>query len=507
MMTKNKKNIYLGSILYFTLFILVSLCIFSEEVELNIIYTNDIHDHVRPGYMGVGGLPYIAGFINKIRSENNNVLLVDAGDFTDKGDMVADLTDGEVSYGAIEMMKYNVMVIGNHDYDKGIERLCKLRELAPSVKFVGTNYKEGLDRCYSSWVIEKVGNLSVGFVGVVKLGGEERKVAKESIPELRKAVDELKNQGCHLIIALCHLGSSACLGITEELPEVSVFISGHTHELLKDVRISPKTNAIIVQAGSYAMWAGHLKLIVDTNEKRISKYENKIIEMKHDEIKPDEEIMNWIISEEKRICPIASEFLINNERTISTHQIGILAANAIKERAGVDIVLFHPRLLVRSTLPPTKLDYNAVYLTAGSRAKELVEIILTGKQIEQYLIDLVKYGWSRTEWAGMNAEYERTFPPDKVTIKTDLIPEKKYKVVLAKMEFQNRLLRSLEKNEGNNIEEVKASLKKCDFNYFEAVSKYIEKIKEQGLSLSEYISQMKISDEEEKEDNEYETEQ
>ncbi len=217
--------------------------------------------------------------------------------------------------------------------------------------------------------------------------------------------------------------------------------------------------------------------------------------------------MNWIMSEEKRICPIASEFIIDNKKTISTHQIGVIAANAIREKSNADIALFHPRLLVRSTFPPTKLDYNAVYLTAGSRAKELVEITLTGKQIEQYLINLVKYSWSRTEWAGINAEYERTFPPDKVSVKTDLVPDKQYRVALAKMEFQNRLLRSLEKNEGNNIDEIKASLKKYDFNYFEAVAEYIEKINKQGLTLSDYVSKMKISNDEDEEKKEYEAEQ
>ncbi|MGC9055227.1 MAG: bifunctional metallophosphatase/5'-nucleotidase, partial [Candidatus Hydrogenedens sp.] len=344
----------------------------------------------------VGGIPYIAGFVNNVREENPDVLLLDAGDLTDKGDMVADLTDGEMMYKIIEQMKYDVMVIGNHDYDKGIERLCKLRELSPSVEFVGTNYKEGLEHCYKPWVVKKVGNLPIGFIGVVKLGGEEMKVARESVPELKKAIDELKKQGCHFIIALCHLGSNACAEISKKIPEISVFISGHTHELLKEARQCEDTNAIIVQAGSYAMYAGHLKLVIDNEKQKISRYTNQVVEMKHDIIKPDEGILNWVSAEEKKICPIASEFLIDNRKLINTSQIGVLSANAIKERANADIAFCHPRLLIRSTFPPTKLDYNAVYLTAGHRAKELVEITLTGKQIEQYLIDLLKYGWSRT---------------------------------------------------------------------------------------------------------------
>lgn len=507
MLTKNIKNYCLRLFLSVTLLVFISFSLFSENVEINIVYTNDIHDHIRPGYMGVGGMPYVAGFVNKVRAENPNVLLLDAGDLTDKGDMVADLTDGEIIYKVVEQMKYDVMVIGNHDYDKGIKRLCELRELAPSVEFVSTNYKDGLEHCYKPWVIKKIGGLSIGFVSVVKLGGEESKVAREAITELKKAIDELKKQDCHFVIALCHLGSNACAELAKQIPEISVFISGHTHELLKEARQCPDTKAIIVQAGSYAIYAGQLKLIVDNEKQKISSYTNQVVELKHDIVQPDEKILNWVIEEEKRICPIASEFLIDNKKLINTSQIGALTANVIKERSNADIAFFHPRLLVRSTFPPTKLDYNSVYLTAGHRAKELVEITLTGKQIEQYLVDLLKYGWSRTEWAGINAEYERSFPRDKVAVKTNLVADKKYKVVLAKMEFENRLLRSLEKNEGNNIDEIKEGLKKCDFTYFDAVTKYIEKIRESGMTLDEYMEKMKINRRNDTEEKEYDSEQ
>ncbi len=504
MLTKDRKKYPLLVSFILVLFI-VSVNLFSEEVEINIVYTNDIHDHIRPGYLGSGGVPYIAGFVNKIREENPNVLLLDAGDLTDKGDMVADLADGEILYKAVEKMKYDVMVIGNHDNDKGINRLCELKQLAPSVEFVATNYEEGLENCYKPWTVKDVGELLIGFVGIVKLGGEEKKVAKDAIPELKKAIEELKNQNCHLIIALAHLGSNTCMFLSKEIPEISIFVSGHTHEILREARISPENNAIIVQAGSYAMFAGYLKIIVDTQTKRIKDFTNQVIELKHDLITPDKEMLDWVYAEEKRICPIASEFLIDNEKNISTSQIGVLSANAIKEMSGADIAFCHPRLLIRSTLPPTKLDYNAIYLTGGSRAKELVEVTLTGKQIQQYLVDLVKNGWSRTEWAGINGEYERTFPPDKVSIKTDLIPDKKYKVILAKMEFQNRLLRSLERN-GENIEEIQEGMKKCDFTFFDAVSKYVEKIRESGLSLSKYMEKMKMDVQEESEIKEDETE-
>ncbi|MGC8739366.1 MAG: hypothetical protein ACP5UA_12080 [Candidatus Hydrogenedens sp.] len=51
-----KKNLYFP--FYYMLlvaFIFLSLPSFTEELEINLVYTNDIHDNIRPSYFGTGG--------------------------------------------------------------------------------------------------------------------------------------------------------------------------------------------------------------------------------------------------------------------------------------------------------------------------------------------------------------------------------------------------------------------------------------------------------------------
>jgi 2',3'-cyclic-nucleotide 2'-phosphodiesterase (5'-nucleotidase family) len=177
----------LFSRLFFALiFAFFSFSLYSENIEITLLYTNDIHDHIRPGYLGVGGMPYLSGFVQEVRKEKPNVLLVDSGDLLEKGDMVADYTNGEIMYQAIEKIGYQVMTLGNHDFDQDLGHLCELKQIAKSVEFVTTNFEEGLKACYKPWVVKKVGDFSYRIGGNSKIGRGRDDVAKNAIQEVKK---------------------------------------------------------------------------------------------------------------------------------------------------------------------------------------------------------------------------------------------------------------------------------------------------------------------------------
>ena len=63
----------------------------AEPRTLLILHTNDLHDHVRQDYDDAGGLAYVAGYVDSVRAERGDVLLLDAGDVMEKGDLVAQI--------------------------------------------------------------------------------------------------------------------------------------------------------------------------------------------------------------------------------------------------------------------------------------------------------------------------------------------------------------------------------------------------------------------------------
>ena len=102
----------------------------AEEATLLILHTNDLHDHIRPGYEGIGGMPYVAGYIKQVRRERRDVLLLDAGDVSEKGDMVADKTDSAIMYEAMGRIGYDAIAPGNHDLDHGVARVREWAAMA-----------------------------------------------------------------------------------------------------------------------------------------------------------------------------------------------------------------------------------------------------------------------------------------------------------------------------------------------------------------------------------------
>ena len=100
-----------------------------EPSRLVILHTNDVHSRLEPFPMdggrmqGLGGVATRAQVIQQIRSHNNEVLLLDAGDIF-QGTPYFNLYNGEPEIKAMSAMKYDACTIGNHDFDAGIENFA-----------------------------------------------------------------------------------------------------------------------------------------------------------------------------------------------------------------------------------------------------------------------------------------------------------------------------------------------------------------------------------------------
>jgi len=102
------------------------------EFALTILHTNDTHAHdesFRDHGRVVGGLARIAYLVHSIKNSNKNVLAVDAGDFF-QGTMLFQKYKGEVEVKLFNLIGYDVVALGNHEFDDGIENLVKQLLLA-----------------------------------------------------------------------------------------------------------------------------------------------------------------------------------------------------------------------------------------------------------------------------------------------------------------------------------------------------------------------------------------
>ena len=80
-----------------------------------------------------------ATLVKRVRQENPNTLLIDAGDVC-QGTPYFNFYKGEVEYKAMSLIGYNAGTLGNHEFDNGVESLAKALQFA-SFDIVSTNYE------------------------------------------------------------------------------------------------------------------------------------------------------------------------------------------------------------------------------------------------------------------------------------------------------------------------------------------------------------------------------
>ncbi|QRR00492.1 bifunctional metallophosphatase/5'-nucleotidase [Dyadobacter sandarakinus] len=226
----------------------------SPVVQLTILHTNDVHSRIEPFPMdgsrnqGMGGTARRAALIEKIRREQDNVLLLDAGDIF-QGTAYFNLYGGELEMKIMSSMGYDAGTMGNHDFDNGIAGFVKQLPHA-NFPFLVSNYDfsntELKGRTQDYKVFRKQG-LRIGVFGLgIQLEGlVNRKNYGDTIylDPIRKANEVaafLKNEAhCDLIICLSHLGykykenkvSDQVLAASTR--HIDLIIGGHTHTFMK----------------------------------------------------------------------------------------------------------------------------------------------------------------------------------------------------------------------------------------------------------------------------------
>lgn len=454
----------------------------AETRTLLILHTNDLHDHIRPGYGGTGGMAYISGYVKQTAETRKDILILDAGDVMDKGDMVSFRSKSRLMYEALGQIGYSAVTIGNHDADYRPEHLRQCQTLMPDTALLCLNWRDAQGNSYfpASKVFDVQG-IKVAVIGLTRPKQGEFFGEQETGAALAREAERLKPES-HLQIALCHIGSLSAKKLSVLAPEVDVFVTGHTHELLKEPRVLEKTGVVIVQAGSYAKYVGRLELTVDMDAKKIAGVKGEAVEMKHGEVPCDEKMAAWIQQKERELCPEASRMAGRCEKPVHSGGAARLSAEALLKKSGADAAFCHTGQIIRSSLPAGAIDVNALFLTGGQRGNTVVSAEFTGFQIEHYLQGLMKRGKGMTQWAGFEAEVKRGEKGWEV--KSSLDASKTYRVVMPELEWNTRFKKAME-GSGELPEPAR-----CDFSFIEALTALADSVTQQGLTLDGYLAKI-----------------
>ena len=266
----------------------------AQEVNIKILGTSDIHGRVVPWSYGAdvedksGSYAQIATYVKDVRKNNKNVVLVDVGDAIQ--DNQVDVFAKDKKYykdhpipKVLNEMKYDVFVLGNHEFNFGMEALDEILKDIKAKKLTANFYYKKNDKRYidATTIIGKDG-VKLGIIGLstpMSAKFEEDtgnlKDMKFTSPteEARTQVEKLKAKGVDAIIVIAHMGienenkipDTGMRDVINAVDGIDVVIAGHMH---KDVPSETIKNTLITEPHRYGTVVSEVDLTFDINDKK-----------------------------------------------------------------------------------------------------------------------------------------------------------------------------------------------------------------------------------------------
>lgn len=258
------------------------------QKHLEVLHTNDTHSCIMPlnpnladtAVAGRGGFLRRVAMIKEERAKNPDLLLIDSGDFS-QGSPFYTMFKGDVEIGLMNLMGYDAVTIGNHEFDFGLENMARIFKMAKfpvvcaNYDFTGTCV-EGLVKPY---VIIKRNGLKIGLFGLspqleglVDLSKCKGVTYLDPIEVGNRVAAELKHdKRCDVVICVSHLGwlrpdEMGDQKLLASSKDIDLVLGGHSHSYFKDLRYVNNADGKAVpvdQNGKNAMYVGKLTLSFD----------------------------------------------------------------------------------------------------------------------------------------------------------------------------------------------------------------------------------------------------
>ncbi|WP_339833995.1 5'-nucleotidase C-terminal domain-containing protein [Paenibacillus sp. FSL R7-0272] len=231
------------------------------ETKITLLGTSDIHgrfmpwDYALDGPNPAGSMTQLYTMIKKVRAENPNTILLDAGDMIqdNSAELFNDQPQSPMMV-AMNEMNYDAWVMGNHEFNFGLDVLEKISSQFKGQALVGNIFKENGDRYMPAYTIIERDGIKVGVIGMnTPMITEFEKgtdhldgvIVKDPVEETRKAIAELKGK-VDVMVGLMHMGldnengkpGTGVTDIANANPELAAIFAGHMHQLIESQTVN-----------------------------------------------------------------------------------------------------------------------------------------------------------------------------------------------------------------------------------------------------------------------------
>ncbi len=300
----------------------------SGAFNLIILHTNDIHAHDIP-YIDrgklIGGVAKIGELIESIKKEHDNVLVVDAGDFF-QGTPMFQRYGGDVEIELLNKIGYDIVELGNHEFDRGAIYLAKHLQQA---KFpvlacnLDCSQLPALQHIVKPSLVKEVHGEKIAFIGVITPDLAQKALNLNGVKIIAPdgnwlaPVDEqiayYQSLGINKIIVVSHCGVELDKELAEKCPAVDIIIGGHSHTRLSKpiwVEHPDGTSTAIVQTGCYGRALGEMEIAFNQQGNVLppeTKYH--LINIINDNVQADPQLDAYLTEKEKPLLALQKEIV------------------------------------------------------------------------------------------------------------------------------------------------------------------------------------------------------
>ena len=365
---------------------------FALSADVTILHTSDIHGRISPieyrGIKDMGGFSRRVTFINGVRKQNKNVLLLDSGDYF-QGSLYYRLDYGKLSDKLLPYIKYDAITLGNHEFDDGIKVLrnnvkrSKTQFISANVhfkdKYLCNNVKPYITRSIDN---EKFLIIGVTTPSLTNLSNTNSVIVTDPVVEIKKIIS---NVNFDRLIVVSHCGLDEDRRIAKEIPQIDLILGGHNHYFFETPKYTGDTP--IIQDGEFGVRVG----IIDFDNKlRHYKYQNITNSIKPD-LKVDKIISNYDKKISRKTSKVITKLdtqLIGEQNIIERNQTNLgrlILKCMIQEFPNYDVVLNNSGSIIVNRNLREKITYADVLEILPFKNK-VVLLEIQGKYLKDILI-------------------------------------------------------------------------------------------------------------------------
>lgn len=250
-----------------------------KSKDIVILYENDVHCEL-------DGYSVLSALKNELKNDHEYVGVVSSGDFL-QGGSFGSVSKGEYIVRVMNLVGYDAIALGNHEFDYGIDRLHELSEmLKPAPVCANFKNKDGED-CFTPYTMVSYGDVKIAYVGVttpltVELssfpssffddnGSPIYTFCDDELAEVvQENVDKARAEGADFVIALSHLGDKSPKYTAPEIFSktvgIDVVLDAHSHSVIESSTLTDKNGNKIVYSSTGTQFEYIGKLVISGNE-------------------------------------------------------------------------------------------------------------------------------------------------------------------------------------------------------------------------------------------------